>query len=608
MKFTFTSLVVAAFAVTALPASAAAILPMAPMNAVLENTTADMSGFQAGDYIVEVGSRSSRSSSRSSTTRRTTKPAAKPRRQTSPSTAQTRRNTAPAANTQRNTARTAATTLPTRNAGAKPTTDSQRQATAQQRRNQIGGFQRDRRAAATTTRRNLTTSGSTRGATAPVRRTTTAANTRTTTSAANKQFVSQRRSTLASRTPSSTRSVNLRDRNSRGWNDYDSFYSPSVYYGHRPTMLGGFGSPMYYGGGACMTYVGGLYSCNGGMSFLTGLQLYWMMDNIADRNRLQQHANTSGQTTNYAANEPTAEELAHVRNSGGMAFDEEGEAPADGNYTVNSYAAPLPTQLTVRFCVGGAGNNYDKAAGTIAQYFPSNVNPVIVNTAGAPEIMQSLLNASCDMAFTQEDSQVLDTVGATTVLSGAIYPEYAHLICSDASGIDEVTDLRNSGETVAIIRNSGAQVMWQNFGQMDSGYSDKDSRSSGINVAAMPNKDAAANHVASGSSACTIMVSGKGSASVEAMARAVGGKVVDVYDWDLNDDGQYEFGEIANGEYPKDILYTGTFSNTVDTMYTWASVVVRNDWFNSLTQDQQNAIADAVEAAVPEIQNMVSYQ
>jgi hypothetical protein len=436
MKFTFTSLVVAAFAVTALSASAAAILPMAPMNAVLENTTADMSGFQAGDYIVEVGSRSSRSSSRSSTTRRTTKPAAKPRRQTSPSTAQTRRNTAPAANTQRNTARTAATTLPTRNAGAKPTTDSQRQATAQQRRNQIGGFQRDRRAAATTTRRNLTTSGSTRGATAPVRRTTTAANTRTTTSAANKQFVSQRRSTLASRTPSSTRSVNLRDRNSRGWNDYDSFYSPSVYYGHRPTMLGGFGSPMYYGGGACMTYVGGLYSCNGGMSFLTGLQLYWMMDNIADRNRLQQHANTSGQTTNYAANEPTAEELAHVRNSGGMAFDEEGEAPADGNYTVNSYAAPLPTQLTVRFCVGGAGNNYDKAAGTIAQYFPSNVNPVIVNTAGAPEIMQSLLNASCDMAFTQEDSQVLDTVGATTVLSGAIYPEYAHLICSDASGID----------------------------------------------------------------------------------------------------------------------------------------------------------------------------
>ena len=373
-------------------------------------------------------------------------------------------------------------------------------------------------------------------------------------------------------------------------------------------MLGGFGSPMYYGGGACMTYVGGLYSCNGGMSFLTGLQLYWLMDNIADRNRLQQHANTSGQTTNYAANEPSAEELAHVRNSGGMAFDEEGEAPADGNYTVNSYAAPLPTQLTVRFCVGGAGNNYDKAAGTIAQYFPSNVNPVIVNTAGAPEIMQSLLNASCDMAFTQEDSQVLDTVGATTVLSGAIYPEYAHLICSDASGIDEVTDLRNSGETVAIIRNSGAQVMWQNFGQMDSGYADKDSRSSGINVAAMPNKDAAANHVASGSSACTMMVSGKGSASVEAMARAVDGKVVDVYDWDLNDDGQYEFGEIANGEYPKDILYTGTFSSTVDTMYTWASVVVRNDWFNSLTQDQQNAIADAVEAAVPEIQNMVSYQ
>jgi len=615
----FTAITVAAI-VAATSLNAETTAPVAPMTAAFEPHTLELTDFSF-DYqdglLVEVKSRSRSSSSRSTRSTRSTKPrssttqrSTKPRstttqRSTKPSSSTTQRSTTQRSATTQRSTRTVGTTLPQR-ATTKPATNEQRQAAAQQRNSQISTFQNNRRATSATTRNTLRNSGQIRGNTTTTRA-TNVTRTRTTSAANNRDFVSQRRAALSNRRATSTRSVNLRDRNRRGWNDYDNFYTPSVYYGARPSLIGGWGSPFYYRGGACMPYAGGLWSCNGGLTFLTGLQLYWMLDNIADRNRIQQQATSTGVTTNYAENQPSQEELDHVRNNGGMAFDEEGEAPADGNYTVNTYDEPLPTELSVRFCVGSVGNNYDQAAGKISQYFPSYVNPTIVNTSGTPDIIAKLADGTCDMAFAQEDGLSLDVTGAASVLSGAIYPEYAHLICTEDSGIREIQDLRNSGERVAVVDESGAEIMLRNFGQLDSGYADK--ASGGINIVELPNSAQVQRQLSRNAAACTLMVTGKGSDNVRSMASAVDGKVRDTDDWDLNDDGQYEFGEISKGsDYPKAVLDTGWGSSTVDTMYTWASVLVRDDWFSSLTEKQREAIANAVEAAVPEIQDQVNYR
>lgn len=622
MKMLLSTALAATLALTA-PATSA---PMSPLTSTpLPTLMLDMDG-STGDLLVEAKSRSGFSSSRrssggfgssrgtkprSTTPRRTTPRSTPPTtRSTTPhSTAPTTRSTTPGstAGTRGTLTQQFGTRLPSGSGAAtkRPTTTDGQKAFVQQRAQQTQQFQQQRRTTATQTRERLTNNGNTRGTAFTPTRTTTSRvqGTGTLTSpSANQRFVQQRRSTLTNRTPTASRNVNLRGRDR--WDSYDSFYTPSVYYGARPAFAGGWGSPFYHRGGACYPTVTGLWSCNGGMTFLTALQMYWLLDNISDRNRVQQYATQQGTTTDFAQNQPSQEELNHVKNSGGMAFDEEGEAPADGVYEVNTYAAPLPEALSLRFCVGGAGNNYDKAAQRIAQYFPQSVDVTIVNTAGMPEIMQNLSEATCDMAFGQADGLIGAEQNVVSVLSDAIYPEYAHLVCTKDSGIREVRDLRRGRNSVAIVRNSGAQTMWENFGELDSGYNSRN-----VNVLTLPNTDAVARQMTQrGGAACTLMVSGKGSATVESMARRVDGRIVDVYDWDLNDDGQYEFGELANGDYPNDLLDTGMFSSEVDTMFTWASVLVRNDWFSALDTDDRQAIADAVEAAVPEIQAMVNYR
>lgn len=238
---------------------------------------------------------------------------------------------------------------------------------------------------------------------------------------------------------------------------------------------------------------------------------------------------------------------------------------------------------TINICVGSTKGAYHNVlAPSIGNAMGRTLNRI--NTSGTPEILAKLESGECQMGIVQRDGLV-ESIFQPEVVA-ALTVEYMHLVCSTASGVNSVKDLRNNTDATIVFDspNSGSYLTWKAMGSLDSGYN----ADNGPKVSFTKSNARQASFIKSGKAQCYFGVSALPNGGVQQIGKLGGGdiKLVPVNDWDFNDktvevNGEdmkvYNFSEIPEGTYAGFGLGNdnATFSDTsVETLTVDAIVVL----------------------------------
>jgi len=202
-----------------------------------------------------------------------------------------------------------------------------------------------------------------------------------------------------------------------------------------------------------------------------------------------------------------------------------------------SYAAPVEINL----CTGGAGGPYNEAGKMIAE--AANGNPtikiVVKETNGTGENIRRATELAIDdpdacHAFIGQPDAVVLAKRASASLPvkqfAQLHREYLQVLCSKASGIDDIEDLPGGKYSVNIgPEGSGAWAIWQNFIAEDESYKSVPTKND-IN-------DIALGSVASDETSCMLIPAGLNHATLKEANDNYYDDValVEATDWDFND-------------------------------------------------------------------------
>lgn len=160
----------------------------------------------------------------------------------------------------------------------------------------------------------------------------------------------------------------------------------------------------------------------------------------------------------------------------------------------------------ITVCTGAEGNPYYRAAETIAK-FTEGIKIVPVATTGTFDNISRTLNGECQAYIGQPDGTAYlarTNPGDAKKLRkiGVLHREYAHLICSQASGVDEISDLDETKSIALGKQGSGAWLVWQNWIYEDDGYA---------NIPVRPEADIMAlTAVSTNQTSCLLVTAGVG--------------------------------------------------------------------------------------------------
>lgn len=224
---------------------------------------------------------------------------------------------------------------------------------------------------------------------------------------------------------------------------------------------------------------------------------------------------------------------------------------------VSAFTVPaLAEPQTVTLCTGAKEGVYAAAGETIANFAGSDITIQVVYTDGTFGNMSRLLAPDgCDAMIGQPDGPVYlkrtkpsDAARISRVMK--LHREYLQVLCSKESGIDDLSDLKET-DTVAIgPPGSGSWLIWQNFIEQDDFYA-KIKTTTDAKLIALTS-------VASNETQCMVVPSGVPNGVVSEADANFGDSVefVSATDKDFNDaediDGKalYEFVKVPTKQYP----------------------------------------------------------
>ncbi|MCW2242237.1 TAXI family TRAP transporter solute-binding subunit [Azospirillum canadense] len=269
-------------------------------------------------------------------------------------------------------------------------------------------------------------------------------------------------------------------------------------------------------------------------------------------------------------------------------------------------AADLPG---VRLCTGSAKGNYFFAGSVIAQQAKGSLKVDVIETAGSIDNLRKMEDGACDAALVQSDAYGVykdrnPSSALSIVRAGALYKEYAHLLCNKTSGIDSVKDLRsNKAKLLTGDAGSGSEVTWATWIKMDKDYTKAATDRIGGTQAILRIRDGA-------EAQCALFINGLNSALMKQVNEQAGDRVklVPVKDGDfasVKDPGGnkvYSAEDIPGSTYKA--LQSGFFSSAVPTLAVEALVVLRADWAEQ-NKRGLDELSDAVLRATPAIKQRV---
>ncbi len=260
----------------------------------------------------------------------------------------------------------------------------------------------------------------------------------------------------------------------------------------------------------------------------------------------------------------------------------------------------------IRLCTGSETANY-YAAGEAIKRMAGNALPVtVVETEGTIDNLNRVLDLdasdpqACDAMIGQPDGPVYiarSSAGKVKRLRqvGSLHREYLHVLCSKASGVDDLGDIAGGKYSLAIGEpGSGAWLIWQNIIVEDESYASVPVTNEGGILALSA--------VASDSTTCMLVPAGLGNGTVMEADTSFGDSVVlaDANDRDFDDaldiagKPLYAYVSIPSGTYPRS-LQTGFFGSKVSTISWLAGVYVNTERFPD--QKKLSAFIQAVSRA-----------
>jgi len=272
-----------------------------------------------------------------------------------------------------------------------------------------------------------------------------------------------------------------------------------------------------------------------------------------------------------------------------------------------------PTIQPIRLCTGSESGNYFAAGKVISEMASKSVKVVVSSSEGTIDNIDRTFSLAadnpeaCDAFIGQPDGPVYakrTKPGTTATMRqvGELHREYLQVLCSKASGVDDLGDLSGTTKYPVAIGEpgSGSWLVWQNIVAEDNSYAKVPTTAEG-GVLALSS-------VASNTATCMIVTAGLPNGTVQQANDNYASKLVlaDADDKDFNDavdlQGKplYSYANDIVGSktvYPK--LLCGTFScSTVETISWLAGVYVNTERLNKA---QLNAFVEAVMRATPRI-------
>ena len=267
----------------------------------------------------------------------------------------------------------------------------------------------------------------------------------------------------------------------------------------------------------------------------------------------------------------------------------------------------------IRICTGGEGGNYF-AAGKMIKDAATKLDVHVVETKGTLDNLERLLELdqaderACDAMIGQPDGAVYFIRKSPSHKSAlksviALHQEYLHVLCSEESGVDDLSDLesnpKGNGYSLDIGEyGSGAWLVWQNIIAEDDDYAEVPTKNEGgiLAITSVANND----------TTCMLVPAGLGNGTTSEVDGHYSDQIIlaEAQDKDFNDaediDGNrlYQNDEIVTGTYPN--LQKGHWTNT-DTISWQATLYVNKDRMDNKTLRQfiQSAgrAASAIKAA-----------
>ena len=251
------------------------------------------------------------------------------------------------------------------------------------------------------------------------------------------------------------------------------------------------------------------------------------------------------------------------------------------------FSAPAMAN-TIRLCTGAEDGNYYAAGKAIERMSGKSLQIEVVPTQGTIDNLDRVLNVdttsadACDAMIGQPDGPVYisrKTPGAAKTLRqvGELHREYLHVLCSMASGVDDLGDLSGTTKYNVAIgeEGSGAWLIWQNIIAEDESYANVPVSGEGGIVALSA--------VASDITTCMLVPAGLGNGTVATADDSYSTSValVPANDKDFNDAVDirgkplYQYVDIPGKTYQK--LQSGFFGSSVSTISWRAGVYVNTD-------------------------------
>lgn len=267
---------------------------------------------------------------------------------------------------------------------------------------------------------------------------------------------------------------------------------------------------------------------------------------------------------------------------------------------------PAAAMADIRLCTGSSSGVYFAAGQEIVKMAGKNMPVTVIETEGTIDNMQRLLDMpadspeACDAMIGQPDGPVYIGRQSPAKIKklrqvGGLHREYLHVLCSTASGVDDLGDIADGKHSLAIGEpGSGAWLIWQNIVAEDESYAKVPITNEGGIIALSA--------VASDVTTCMLVPAGLKNGTVMEADNTFGDSVVlaEANDKDFNDATDiagkplYGYVDIPSGTYPTS-LQTGMFGSKVSTISWLAGVYVNTDRFTD--QKQLAAFIQAVARA-----------
>ncbi len=192
----------------------------------------------------------------------------------------------------------------------------------------------------------------------------------------------------------------------------------------------------------------------------------------------------------------------------------------------------------ITLCAGRAGGGYDGLMQTIgAELSKKGENVTILNLGGSEDILNALADGKCSYGPAQKDVSYLLTkqnpaLAVKDTPITVLYNEAMTLVCSKASGYDELSDIQEGDTIIVDAIGSGSALTWETMVGIEKEFGSGDSWSKATPEYTPLDEAGAA--LGLGTAKCAFGV-GKAPIDWATDIEKLGGVVSEVYDRQLND-------------------------------------------------------------------------